>query len=154
EAGYTTATGSALTYTNDLALGAGSIYESSNSIRSAKQSAISRFSGDVCREKLPIGGGLGLDDAVRWFLNVELRVTMSFSTGRQSLSSSPQTILPSITSVERRVAICHPCVAVCPTPDAGNQLLGGEDDQCRCRRGDIRLGLSGTHVSSSGLRRC
>jgi len=38
EAGYTTATGSALTYTNDLALGAGSIYGGSNPSCSAGQS--------------------------------------------------------------------------------------------------------------------
>jgi hypothetical protein len=38
EAEYTTATGSPLTSTNDLALGAGSIYEGSNPSRSTSQS--------------------------------------------------------------------------------------------------------------------
>ena len=38
EAGYTIATGSAFTPANNLARGAGSIYESSNSFRSASES--------------------------------------------------------------------------------------------------------------------
>jgi hypothetical protein len=49
EAGYTTATGSPFTSTNDLALGAGSIYGSSNPSCSGEQS---RIPGSV-------GGGQG-----------------------------------------------------------------------------------------------